>query len=697
MIGRTISQYRITEKLGGGGMGVVYKAHDTKLDRPVALKFLPPHLSKDPEANKRFVREAKAASALDHPNICTIYDIGEDDEGQLFIAMAYYQGQTLKYRLADGLSIDESVEIAIQVAEGLERAHEAGIVHRDIKPANVMVTERGQVKIVDFGLAKVAEQTQLTKTGATLGTVTYMSPEQARGEEVDHRTDLWSLGVVLYEMLTGERPFRGDYEQAVIYSILNEDPAPITTLNPEAPEGLARVVEKLLSKDAAERYQWVEDLLPDLKVFRSAGSQSVSAQAMEAAPVVPSIWRFVTIGIPVILLLLGGLWALSRVGSEPDEPATPVARTAIAVLPFTVRGDEDLAWLREGMVDLLATKLDGAGELRGIDPNALLGYLARNPDLILDPEGGREVAEHFGATRYVLGTVINTGSERQVNARLYDANGSEIMRTQATFVQNEELMQAVDRLASDLLADQLEDPAQQLSSLASGTTASFEALKAYVEGEQALRQARWSDAEAAALNALAIDSTFALAWYLLNRAQGATGRIDESAKALEQAVRYKDSVSDRARLLIEGAVAFDEGRALEAEQIYRGLVTRYPDDIDVTLGTLDHPERHPAGRHVWVADKLPWLHLDEALPAHQAGTPGEALAARYLAARFEELGLVPGGTDGGWFQPFDFRYNPNPHAPAPEGALRTGRNVLGVLDHGAARTVVLGAHYDHLG
>ena len=338
MIGRTISQYRITEKLGGGGMGVVYKAQDTKLDRAVALKFLPPHLSKDPEANKRFVREAKAASALDHPNICTIYDIGEDDEGQLFIAMAFYEGQTLKYRLADGLSVDQCVDIAIQAAEGLERAHEAGIVHRDIKPPNLMVTDRGRVKILDFGVAKLGYSAVLTKTGSVVGTVAYMSPEQTHGEEVDQRTDLWALGVVSYEMLTGQRPFRGDYDQAVVYSIVNEDPEPVMALNPEVPEGLAQVVEKLLQKDPAERYQRVEDLLPDLKAFQGAEVQSVSVEAMESAPAVPSM-----IGIPVLLVLLGGLWALSRLGSEPAEPAEPVARTAIAVLPFTVHGDEDLA------------------------------------------------------------------------------------------------------------------------------------------------------------------------------------------------------------------------------------------------------------------------------------------------------------------------------------------------------------------
>ena len=299
MVGQTIAQYEILERLGGGGMGVVYKAHDTKLDRAVALKFLPTHLSKDLEANERFIREAKAASALDHPNICTIYDINEDDEEHLFIAMAYYQGQTLKYRLDDGLSVAESVEIAIQVAEGLEQAHEEGIVHRDIKPANVMVTDRGRVKILDFGVAKLGGSAAFTKAGSTLGTVAYMSPEQTHGEEVDNRTDVWALGVVLYEMLTGVRPFRGDYDQAVIYSILNQDPEPISALRPDVPEALVQIVDRMLSKEASARYQTMAEALAALKVLHYPVNP--------VAPVAQPRWRWIgaTAGVVVVLAVAG--------------------------------------------------------------------------------------------------------------------------------------------------------------------------------------------------------------------------------------------------------------------------------------------------------------------------------------------------------------------------------------------------------
>ncbi|MFQ5628156.1 MAG: serine/threonine-protein kinase, partial [bacterium] len=228
IINTTVSQYRILEKLGEGGMGVVYKAEDTRLKRTVVLKFLPPHLTGDPEAKARFITEAQAASALDHPNICTIFDIKEADDGQMYIIMAYYNGETLRERVArgrehgakdggssGGIEVAETIEIASQIAAGLARAHEAGITHRDIKPSNIMITRRGEVKILDFGIARIAGQKAITKTGSTLGTVAYMSPEQVQARLTDHRTDIWSLGVVLYEMLTGEQPFKGEFDQVV--------------------------------------------------------------------------------------------------------------------------------------------------------------------------------------------------------------------------------------------------------------------------------------------------------------------------------------------------------------------------------------------------------------------------------------------------------------------------------------------------
>jgi serine/threonine protein kinase len=266
MIGKTISHYKVLEKLGKGGMGAVYKAQDAKLKRIVALKFLPPELTRDADAKKRLIHEAQAASALQHNNICTIHEIDETPNDQMFICMDFYEGETLKKKIERGpLPLDEAIEIVTQIVQGLARAHEADIIHRDIKPANILITDRGEVKIVDFGLARAAGQTRITKASTTLGTVAYMSPEQARGEDADQRTDIWSFGVVLYEMLTGILPFKGDYEQAVIYLILNEDYEAITSLRGDVPEELKRIVDKALAKNPNERYQLIDDVLVDLQ------------------------------------------------------------------------------------------------------------------------------------------------------------------------------------------------------------------------------------------------------------------------------------------------------------------------------------------------------------------------------------------------------------------------------------------------
>ncbi len=281
MIGKTIAQYEVLDKLGEGGMGVVYKARDTRLDRIVALKFLPAHVGGDEAGKQRFLNEAKAASALDHSNICSIFSIEQTDEGTLFIVMAYYEGMSLKQKIDQGpLSIKEAVNYAIQMASGLQKAHRKRIVHRDLKPDNIFITVDDQVKIIDFGLARAAGQELLTKTGTTLGTAPYMSPEQAQGAAVDHRTDIWSLGVVMYEMVTGRRPFESEYESALVYSILNEDPEPVTGLRSGVPMELERVIDKCLDKDPAARYQHTDEIIVDL---RKVESQPVSGTAPRPA------------------------------------------------------------------------------------------------------------------------------------------------------------------------------------------------------------------------------------------------------------------------------------------------------------------------------------------------------------------------------------------------------------------------------
>jgi len=310
MIGKIVSHYHILEKLGEGGMGVVYKAEDLKLKRTVALKFLPPELTRDPEAKERFIQEAQAASALDHPNICTIHEIDQTEDGQMFIVMACYEGETLKKKVASGqLSVDSVIDIAIQIAQGLAKAHEHGIIHRDIKPANVMITNDGVAKILDFGLAKLAGQVGITKTGITMGTIAYMSPEQARGEEVDNRTDIWSLGVVLYEMLTGQLPFKGEYEAAMMYSIVNEAPEPVTKLRSDAPVELERIVNKALAKTREARYDSATELIDQLHQ-----AKEMVAPSGAAMPAFQQLRRLIIkprIAVPVVLLVMAAAIAIA--------------------------------------------------------------------------------------------------------------------------------------------------------------------------------------------------------------------------------------------------------------------------------------------------------------------------------------------------------------------------------------------------
>ncbi len=373
MIGATISHYRILERLGGGGMGVVYKAEDTKLKRTVALKFLAPDLTRDPQAKERFTHEAQAASALDHPNICNIHDIGETDDGQLFIVMACYQGESLKERLQRGsLGIDEALEIAGQVAFGLSKAHEKGIAHRDIKPANIILTNDGGAKIVDFGLAKLAGRVRLTRTGTTLGTIAYISPEQARGEEVDERTDIWSLGVVLYEMIAGRLPFESDYDQAMIYSILSEQPKPLRSVRPDVPAELEQVVKKALQKDLRGRFQHMDEFLTELravKKHREAESSKLDHDGRKSL-------------------------------------------SSIAVLPFVnMSADPENEYLSDGLAEEIINALTRIPGLR---------VIARTSSFVVGRLGLdiREAGTRLGVESILEGSVRRAGSRVRVTAQL---------------------------------------------------------------------------------------------------------------------------------------------------------------------------------------------------------------------------------------------------------------------------------------
>jgi non-specific serine/threonine protein kinase len=368
MIGKTVSHYHILGKLGEGGMGIVYKAEDTKLKRAVALKFLSPQLTRNPEAIDLFVQEARAASALDHPNICTIHEIDETSDGQIFIAMSCYEGVTLKEKLASGpLSVEVALDIAMQVAEGLREAHRKGIVHRDINSFNIIVTTAGRAKIMDFGVAKLAGTPDTPGSKTLVGTVAYVSPEQARYEEVDERTDIWSLGVVLYEMLSARLPFEADYEQALVYSILNEEPEPLANFRQDVPQALQRVVSKVLEKDKHKRYQDVEAFLHDLGISSAAGA----------------------------------------VLSE--------RRQSIVVLPFEdISPGKDNEYFSDGLTEEVINDLSRVHSLRVISRTSTMKLKGTT-------KNSKTIGQELNAQYLLEGSVRKSGDSLRINAQLIDA------------------------------------------------------------------------------------------------------------------------------------------------------------------------------------------------------------------------------------------------------------------------------------
>jgi len=408
--GSTVAgRYTIIEELGRGGMGVVYKAEDTKLKRTVALKFLPPELTHIPDVKDRFMREAQAAAALDHPNICTVYEFDYAEE-KAFISMAYIEGQNLRKRTESGpLELDEALKIATQVAEGLQEAHKRGIIHRDIKSANIMVTEKGLAKIMDFGLARTTGGSLLTKEGTTMGTIAYMSPEQTQGEEVDHRTDIWSFGVVLYEMFSGQLPFMGEHDQAVVYSILNKKPRPITDLRAEIPMSIEQVVDKALEKNPDERYQQIDELLDDLKSI-SAGivPEEIKARLRKAKLLKRkrSILYAGTVGVIIIIAVL----ALTLFTGRAE------AIDSIAVLPLeNLTGDTE----KEFFVDVATEELIGqlgqiSGLRRVISRTTVMKYKETDKTL-------SEIARELNVDVIVEGSVQQAGDRVRIQVRLIDA------------------------------------------------------------------------------------------------------------------------------------------------------------------------------------------------------------------------------------------------------------------------------------
>jgi len=592
MIGKTVSNYRILEQLGAGGMGVVYKAEDVKLGRTVALKFLPPHLSASNDTKQRFIREAKAASTLDHTNICTIHEINETDKGELYIVMAHYDGQSLAERLESGkLAIDEAADIALQLARALEHAHDAGIVHRDLKPGNIMITEQGQVKLLDFGLAKLASATQLTQEGTTLGTIGYMSPEQVTDETMDHRTDLWSFGVVLFEMLAGRRPFVAEMEPALLYSIVHEDPPQVAELRPDVPPYLAELVMVCLQKEVDDRVASAGDICDMLSGLSSAVSRVAPKRQSP---------RLAWVGIAAITLVVAvaAVFVMSRQAPSPKNLDLSVDRVIVA--PFAVRGSPDLGYLSEGIVDLISAKLNTAGILDAVNPRAVIARFEQLGVDSKDPTAGRQVAEQLQAGNYVIGDIVEAGGQVQLTAYLYDTQEIDKPPQQATARgEADDLFDMIDALVGDLLVDAVEASPNRMQQLATTTTASLPAVKHYLEGERLLRAGQYREAAVEYARAVEIDSSFALAYY---RKSMAADWIDapDVRETADKAFELADKLAPRERDLVTALRMRRYGRNTDAEQAYRALLHQYPTEVEalVQLGEVLFHDNPRTGRPV---------------------------------------------------------------------------------------------------